>query len=778
MNSRSNLGLFFFLILIIGMLIGAIPIKVWGEGTTDNGDFTPQEYYANNLNIYSKYSPAIINHVYPTEDGGELLYIAAYTGFNFSGSLVVPDSNPGGLYLAKVNANGEDEWVTLLTNQFDEFGVFFGEGGIVTHPTQGIVVTGSDYTVNGMFRGGSHISLVTWDGQLKWTIDSSFGQRFVTVDIQDEFVTILGRTGLFDTASNWLPPITPPLPTLKSASLLRYDMDGNLIANVTFAIIRTGSWFGSMDDTLVFPFGENEYLIDTRDCWKATNDCLVIDDRNDQNEPSLISNNTELVRIRFEDTDGLFISDFSETECETNFTEMTLRCSDAKFESHIEELTGRPGYDGQSEFVRRELSEEWFNKVTIPWINERLTIDRVFFGNDSSPFDFLLTMTCRAEWGGEVDDCQLGERFQFNQLIVDHTVVGVLKDGNFTPITLYGYPDLWTRGVVFSVFSIEQVNSTTYLIHGTHSGSNLSILGQLWTPVDPGPVRSFRFHVNFDPIVNEEVEPVIPIIPENNSTAPIIEPEIEIPCEEWTNGSNCAIQEPIVEPELEEEEGDNLSLTNEPSQNNDSDGIPLVIVAGAGILSLGVIISRKRELIAGLFGGGLLGVIGSRARKYTPGVRTLIIDLITFEPGIHQSEICRRLNLSSSQIQHHTEILLQEGSIHRQKSGRRVTYFPISFDAELNEEKVLIPTARENNLDTREKLILLLQESENQGGFTQRLFAEKLECSQPNINKHLQRLQDEGIANKLEKVWGLTEIGSDLAEEIKEEHHLVEDILN
>ena len=229
---------------------------------------------------------------------------------------------------------------------------------------------------------------------------------------------------------------------------------------------------------------------------------------------------------------------------------------------------------------------------------------------------------------------------------------------------------------------------------------------------------------------------------------------------------------------MEEEEDNNLSLTKETSQKNDSDGIPFVIVAGVGILSLGVIISRKKELIAGLFGGSLLGVIGSRARKYTPSVRTLIIDLITFEPGIHQSEICRRLNLSSSQIQHHTEILLQEGSIHRQKSGRRVTYFPICFDAELNEEKVLIPTARDNNLDTREKLILLLQESENQGGFTQRLLAEKLECSQPNINKHLKRLQDEGITNKLEKVWGLTEIGSDLAEEIKEEYLLVEDILN
>lgn len=746
-----------------------------GQELSGDEALSPPEFNisAGRLNTYTKYLPAIVSDVYPTLDGGELLYIAAYTQFSFNGTLIIPNGSAGELYVAKIDSKGNDEWVSALEinlrSPSDQFVWFMGVGGIITHPTHGILVTGSDYTKDGRSRSGSHISLLAWDGKLKWTIDSSFGQKYVTVDIQDDFVTILGRAGVIS-GSDWQPQISPSLPTLKSASLLRYDLDGNLIANITFATIRNkdGPWLGLMDDTLVIPISEDEYIIDTRDCWKAIENCLVIDDINDEYQPELIANNTEFVRLRFEKIGDFFVSEFSNTTCQTYLSVMVLSCSDLKFGIHSVELLGRPGYDGQSEFVRREMSELWFNRIGLVWGSDRLTLENVLIGDNSTPFDYLVAISCRAIWAGTNDDCQLGEQFQYYNLRVNHTVVGVINEGHFTPITLYGYPKMWDMGGVFAVFSIEQINSTAYLIHGTQSGTNLSILGEVWVAGPSFPAKSFSFHIDFEPIVYDVDEPVIPIIPDNDSEIPIIVPEPDIPCEKWINESNCALQEPIVEPELEEEADNNLSLTNETSQKKVSEAIPLVVVAGAGILSLAIIISRKRVLI----GGSLLGVIGWKARKYTPSVRTSIVDLITFEPGIHQSEICRQLHLSSSQIQHHTEILLEEGSIHRQKSGRMVTYFPICFDAELNEERAVGPKQWPNNLETREKLILLLRDADLIGGVTQRALADKLECSQPNVQKHLKRLSVEGLTQKIEKVWRLTEIGESLAFEIEDEHDI------
>ncbi len=754
--------------------------------STSNGQNDVLNVTAGGLETYGKYWPAIIIDIYPTEDGGELLYLASGYPFAFENETITPAGDAGEFFVTKIGPGGNSEWITSLGvtlnySDGDRISWFFGIGGFVTHPIHGIVVSGSDYTRDYVSRGGSHIAMLGWDGELKWTMEQDTGHRPVIVDFTSDHITVLSKQGLL-TEPDWYPPFMDENPFIntdnhfRSSKIIRYSLSGELLANFTFAQSQGQSKLNSIVEPLVFPFKDGEYILNIRDCWMLVDHCLISDAENDGLPPLLLSNRTEYIRIKFHQQGDMQFYQYNITSCNYSIDNRSLNCSDYVFGNNFEIMVGRPGYDGQSEFVRRELSDHWFDGYHVAYDATELVVDSIYLGNVSDPFDILVAVSCNNVYVQCKDSRQV-DHFNGFSFRPNYTTIGYFLDGNFIPIMSYGYPKE-SIGALTGVFSIEKINSTKFLIHGVHTGMNLSILNEEWSPEDGFPARSFRFHVDFGPIVYEVNETVTSIIPDNNTEIPIIEPEPEIPCEEWTNESNCAVQEPTVESDLEEEVESNLSLTKETGQKNVSEAIPLVVVAGAGFLGLAVITSRKKELFSGLFGGSLIGVIGSKARKYTPSVRTSIIDLITFEPGIHQSEICRRLHLSSSQIQHHTEILIEEGSINRQKSGRLVTYYPICFDVELNEDMVLMPSAKVNNLETREKLILLLRESKYNGGTSQRSLAAKLECSQPNVHKHLKRLMDEGIIQKIEKSWRLTEIGEGIADEIEDEHNLSDGIFS
>ena len=113
--------------------------------------------------------------------------------------------------------------------------------------------------------------------------------------------------------------------------------------------------------------------------------------------------------------------------------------------------------------------------------------------------------------------------------------------------------------------------------------------------------------------------------------------------------------------------------------------------------------------------------------------RGMIRGAIASDPGIHYSEILRRLDMSNGNAAHHLQTLEREDIIWSRNDGRLKRFYPAGMklsDAPLNL----------NRLQT--DIFELLQERDGQ---SKSQLARSLEASFPTIHRHVSRLAAMGV---------------------------------
>lgn len=135
---------------------------------------------------------------------------------------------------------------------------------------------------------------------------------------------------------------------------------------------------------------------------------------------------------------------------------------------------------------------------------------------------------------------------------------------------------------------------------------------------------------------------------------------------------------------------------------------------------------------------GLFGAIGStitRDNILDNINRARIYDLIEQYPGIHISEIIRKLDLGNGQTRWHLECLKKLDMIKVERKGKYLLVFPNFFElySSIDSDKILALKSK-----TREKILNAIKEKPK---ITQKHLKEKLNLSQSTVAYHLSILE-------------------------------------
>ncbi len=113
--------------------------------------------------------------------------------------------------------------------------------------------------------------------------------------------------------------------------------------------------------------------------------------------------------------------------------------------------------------------------------------------------------------------------------------------------------------------------------------------------------------------------------------------------------------------------------------------------------------------------------------------RGMIRGAIASDPGIHYSEILRRLNMSNGNAAHHLQALEREGIIWSQNDGRYKRFYPAGM--KLSEAPVSL-----NRLQTA-----IFETLRERDGLSKSELSRALEASFPTIHRHVSRLAAMGV---------------------------------
>ena len=113
--------------------------------------------------------------------------------------------------------------------------------------------------------------------------------------------------------------------------------------------------------------------------------------------------------------------------------------------------------------------------------------------------------------------------------------------------------------------------------------------------------------------------------------------------------------------------------------------------------------------------------------------RGMIRGAIASDPGIHYSEILRRLDMSNGNAAHHLQTLEREGIIWSRNDGRYKRFYPAGM-------KLAEIPANLNPLQT--DIFEMLQERD---GLSKSELARALEASFPTIHRHVGRMAAMGV---------------------------------
>lgn len=119
--------------------------------------------------------------------------------------------------------------------------------------------------------------------------------------------------------------------------------------------------------------------------------------------------------------------------------------------------------------------------------------------------------------------------------------------------------------------------------------------------------------------------------------------------------------------------------------------------------------------------------------------RARIVDAIVEVPGIHFSDLVRRLDLAPGQVQHHLRRLLGEDAVRVERLYGRTHYYPPSFDGW--ERRALSLLRRETSRDV---VVFLLA----RGPSRPHEVADGLDIARSTLEWQLDRLIEQGLVEK------------------------------
>lgn len=129
-----------------------------------------------------------------------------------------------------------------------------------------------------------------------------------------------------------------------------------------------------------------------------------------------------------------------------------------------------------------------------------------------------------------------------------------------------------------------------------------------------------------------------------------------------------------------------------------------------------------------------------RPKALTHELRRDIMALVEAEPGIHQSDILKRIDMASGQLRHHLGKLEANGLIGAKRIGRRTCYFPTEHRTGSAPAAptldVVMPSER-----AREIYSLLVE----RGALAPTEIAADLDVSRQSVHAHLRRLEVQGL---------------------------------
>lgn len=117
----------------------------------------------------------------------------------------------------------------------------------------------------------------------------------------------------------------------------------------------------------------------------------------------------------------------------------------------------------------------------------------------------------------------------------------------------------------------------------------------------------------------------------------------------------------------------------------------------------------------------------------------MIADAVAETPGIHFSELVRRLDLAPGQVQYHVRRLLGEDALIEERLYGRTHYYPPSYDAW--ERSALALLRRETSRDV---LVCLLA----RGASRPHEVADEVGIARSTLEWHVDRLMEEGLIEK------------------------------
>ena len=131
------------------------------------------------------------------------------------------------------------------------------------------------------------------------------------------------------------------------------------------------------------------------------------------------------------------------------------------------------------------------------------------------------------------------------------------------------------------------------------------------------------------------------------------------------------------------------------------------------------------------------------------GIRDMVIDAISTQPGIHMRQIARQLDVHVNLADYHLRILEKAGKVISVEKGGKKGFFPSTSDPE---KITLGPLERRILLLLREvrtlAIVLFLLVT---GGARSGEVATEVKISPSTSTHHLKRLQKEGILEKDQK---------------------------
>ena len=119
--------------------------------------------------------------------------------------------------------------------------------------------------------------------------------------------------------------------------------------------------------------------------------------------------------------------------------------------------------------------------------------------------------------------------------------------------------------------------------------------------------------------------------------------------------------------------------------------------------------------------------------------RTRIVDAVAVSPGIHFSELVRRLDLAPGQVQYHLKRLRRRGEIEEERLYGRTHYYPPEVDAW--ERGALAVLRRET---ARDVVAYLLAEGPSRPASV----ADDVGVARSTLEYHVGRLEERGLVEK------------------------------